>query len=604
MSNLENFRKLGLSEETIDALERKGFEEPSPIQALTIPLLLTSDKDIVGQAQTGTGKTAAFGLPLIEKITPGNGVVQALVLAPTRELAVQVAEEMSSFKGKRKISILPVYGGQSIEGQLNRLRRGVEIVVGTPGRVIDHLNRGTLKLDQLSHVVLDEADEMLNMGFIEDIELILSKANPDRKVLLFSATMPNRILSLAQNYMNEYEIVRVETKHLTVDLTEQIYFEVHASDKLEALCRIIDIEKDFYSLVFCRTKLDVDSLSNKLNDRGYDAAALHGDISQFQRERILNQFKKRRTSILVATDVAARGIDVNDLSHVINYSIPQDPESYVHRIGRTGRAGKQGTAITFITPSEYRKLLQIQRIAKTEIRKESLPKVSDLIKLKRTRIVEEIADIVSNEKFTDNMDVANELLEQYKPDEVIASLLTHAYKDEFSPEKYPEINEPRRNRDRGYDRGRGSDRGRGYERGSRDSSPDSTGTTRLFIALGRKDEMTPKQLVDHIENKAGVASRLIKGVQIYDNFSFANVPFEEAEQIINAFRKEGRNNKPLVVKAKGEDRGGGGGGRRSHDNRDRRPGSDRNDRRSGGYRNDRGERRERSDRPRGRDKRY
>lgn len=590
MSNLENFRKLGLSEETIEALERKGFEEPSAIQALTIPLLLTSTKDIVGQAQTGTGKTAAFGLPIIEKITPGNGIVQALVLAPTRELAVQVAEEMSSFKGKRRISILPVYGGQSIEGQLSRLRRGVEIVVGTPGRIIDHLNRGTLKLDQLSHIVLDEADEMLNMGFIEDIELILSKANPERKVLLFSATMPNRILSLAQNYMNEYEIVRVESKHLTVDLTEQIYFEVHASDKLEALCRIIDIEKDFYSLVFCRTKLDVDSLSNKLTDRGYDAAALHGDISQFQRERILNQFKKRRTSILVATDVAARGIDVNDLTHVINFSIPQDPESYVHRIGRTGRAGKSGTAITFITPSEYRKLLQIQHVAKTEIRKEKLPKVSDLIKLKRSRIVEEIAEIVSNEQFADNIDVANELLEQYKPDEVIASLLTHAYKDDFSPEKYPEINEPRRNRDNYRDRG--SDRGRGFERGSRDSSPDSTGTTRLFIALGRKDEMTPKQLVDHIENKAGVASRLIKGVQIYDNFSFANVPFEEAEQIINAFRKEGRNNKPLVVKAKGEDKSG---GRGSYNRRERRPGSDRNDRR---------DHRDRNERPRGRDKRY
>ncbi len=547
MSNLENFRVLGLTEETLEALEKKGFEEPSPIQAKTIPLMLSSDKDIVGQAQTGTGKTAAFGLPIIEQITPGNGVVQALVLAPTRELAIQVAEEMSSFRGKRRISILPIYGGQSIEGQLNRLRRGVEIVVGTPGRIIDHLNRGTLKLDQLTHVVLDEADEMLNMGFIEDIEMILGQANENRKVMLFSATMPSRILSLAKNYMKEYEVIRVAAKQLTVDLTEQIYFEVHASDKLEALCRIIDIEKDFYALVFCRTKLDVDALNNKLSDRGYDVAALHGDISQFQRERILNQFKKRRTSILVATDVAARGIDVNELSHVINYSIPQDPESYVHRIGRTGRAGKQGTAITFVTPSEYRKLLQIQRVAKTEIRKEKLPKVKELIRLKRMRIVEEIAEIISNEKFNDNLEVANELLEQYKPDEVIASLLAHAYKDDFSPEKYPEINEPRR----GRDRDRFSDNRR------REFSPDTKGTTRLFIALGRKDEMTPKLLVNHIEKKAGVSARLIRGVQIYDNFSFANVPFEEAEQIISAFRNQGRNNKPLVVKAKGEDKSSG-----------------------------------------------
>ena len=389
MSNLEKFEKLGLSEKSLLAISKKGFEEPSPIQKLTIPMLLKNEKDIVGQAQTGTGKTAAFGLPIMDNLTEGTGKVQALIIAPTRELAVQVAEEMNSFRGGRRIGILPIYGGQSYDQQLRRLKKGVEVVVGTPGRVIDHLNRGTLKLDELSFMVLDEADEMLNMGFVEDIELILSKTPEEKRVLLFSATMPTRILQLAENYLGKYEVVKDQTKQLTVDLTDQIYFEVRASDKFEALCRIIDVEKEFYALVFCRTKLKVDHLANALQDRGYDSAALHGDISQAQRERILEQFKKKRVNILVATDVAARGIDINDLSHVLNYSIPHDPESYVHRIGRTGRAGKQGTAITFITPSEYRQLMRIQRVSKSDIRKELLPNVKELIKLKRDRIVAE-----------------------------------------------------------------------------------------------------------------------------------------------------------------------------------------------------------------------
>ncbi len=376
MSNLENFRALGLAEETIQALEKKGFEEPSKIQALTIPKLLENKIDIIGQAQTGTGKTAAFGLPIIEKITPGNGVVQAVILAPTRELAIQVAEEMNSFTGSRRISILPIYGGQSIDTQLRRLRRGVEIVVGTPGRVIDHIKRGTLKLGNVDFFILDEADEMLNMGFIEDIETIFSATPKEKRTMLFSATMPKRIQILARKYMQDYELLKVETKNLTTDLTDQIYFEVHEDSKLEALSRIIDIEEEFYALVFCRTRNKTDDVARKLSDRGYDVAALHGDITQHQREKILNSFKKGRIKILVATDVAARGIDVEELTHVINYSIPQNPEAYIHRIGRTGRAGRQGTAITFITPSEFRKLMRIQHETKVEIRREKLPKVN------------------------------------------------------------------------------------------------------------------------------------------------------------------------------------------------------------------------------------
>ena len=540
MSNLEKFENLGLSEKSLLAISKKGFEEPSPIQKLTIPLLLKNEKDIVGQAQTGTGKTAAFGLPIMDKIAEGTGKVQALVLAPTRELAVQVAEEMNSFRGGRRIGILPIYGGQSYDQQLRRLKKGVEIVVGTPGRIIDHLNRGTLKLDNLKFMVLDEGDEMLNMGFIEDIELILSKTPEEKRVLLFSATMPKRIVQLAEKFMGDYEVIKIQTKQLTVDLTDQIYFEVRASDKFEALCRIIDVEKEFYALVFCRTKLKVDHVFNALIDRGYDAAALHGDISQAQRERILEKFKNKRVSILVATDVAARGIDINNLTHVLNYSIPQDPESYVHRIGRTGRAGRQGTAITFITPSEYRKLMQIQHVAKSEIRKESLPKVKDLIKLKRDRIVTEIDEIITAGSYDENMHLANELLAKYPSDQVISALLAHAYKDEFSADKYTEIFEPVRKQKPDYSR-------------RSDNSPDMEGITRLFIALGRKDDMNPKKLVNLIQNEAMVESRLIRDVQIYDNFSFANVPFAEAEQIIKTFRRRGKDKKPLIVEAKGKD---------------------------------------------------
>jgi ATP-dependent RNA helicase DeaD len=543
MSNLENFAKLGLSEKSLLAISYKGFEEPTPIQELTIPMLLKNEKDIVGQAQTGTGKTAAFGLPIMDNLTENTGKVQALILAPTRELAVQVAEEMNSFRGGRSLGVLPIYGGQSYDQQLRRLKKGVEIVVGTPGRIIDHINRGTLNLDDVKFMVLDEADEMLNMGFIEDIELILSKTPDEKRVLLFSATMPERIVQLAEKYMGEYDIIKDQTKQLTVDLTDQIYFEVRASDKFEALCRIIDVEKEFYALVFCRTKLKVDHLANALIDRGYDAAALHGDISQAQRERILEQFKKQRVSILVATDVAARGIDINDLTHVLNYSIPHDPESYVHRIGRTGRAGKQGTAITFITPSEYRQLMRIQRVAKSEIRKESLPNVKQLIKLKRNRIVNEIDELIVNGKYEDNMHVANELLAKYPGDQVIAALLSHAYKDEFTPEKYTEIPEL-------------GSRENSETKSRSDYSPDQEGITRLFIALGRKDDIHAKKLVNLIQNEAQVDERLIRDVQIYDNFSFANVPFEEAEHIIETFRNKGKDKKPLIVEAKGKEKKG------------------------------------------------
>ena len=524
INKLEGFAALGLSEKTIKALAKKGFEEPSPIQALTIPVLLKGEKDVVGQAQTGTGKTAAFGLPILEMINKSNGNVRAIVLAPTRELAIQVAEEINSFANGRKLKIVPVYGGQSIELQIRQLKKGVDIVVGTPGRVQDLIDRKILKLDKLEYFILDEADEMLNMGFVEDIEKILESTNKDKRMLFFSATMPKEILKIAENHMRkDYEIIKVEAKELTTNLTDQIYFEVKQKDKFEALCRIIDLEPDFYGIVFCRTKNDVNELAGKLNDRGYDAGELHGDITQNHREVTLNRFKARKLSILVATDVAARGIDVNDLTHVVNYAIPQEAESYVHRIGRTGRAGKEGTAITFMTPSEYKKLLQIKRITKTDIRKEKLPEIKDVILSRKHRIIENITNILQEGNLNGFLDMAKDLLKEGNPEEIVASLLKSAYEDVLDTSNYNEIEE---------------------------ATVDHTGKTRLFIALGRVDKITPKKLVEFIVKESSIDKNKIKGVEVYENFSFMSVPFAEAEVILDIFKKVRKGRKPLVEKAK------------------------------------------------------
>ena len=524
INKLEGFAALGLSEKTIKALAKKGFEEPSPIQALTIPVLLKGEKDVVGQAQTGTGKTAAFGLPILEMINKSNGNVRAIVLAPTRELAIQVAEEINSFANGRKLKIVPVYGGQSIELQIRQLKKGVDIVVGTPGRVQDLIDRKVLRLDKLEYFILDEADEMLNMGFVEDIEKILESTNKDKRMLFFSATMPKEILKIAENHMRkDYEIIKVESKELTTNLTDQIYFEVKQKDKFEALCRIIDLEPEFYGIVFCRTKNDVNELAGKLNDRGYDAGELHGDITQNHREVTLNRFKAKKLSILVATDVAARGIDVNDLTHVVNYAIPQEAESYVHRIGRTGRAGKEGTAITFMTPSEYKKLLQIKRITKTDIRKEKLPEIKDVILSRKHRIIENITNILQEGNLNEFIDMAKDLLKEGSPEDIVASLLKSAYEDVLDTSNYNEIEE---------------------------ATVDHTGKTRLFIALGRVDKITPKKLVEFIVKESSIDKNKIKGVEVYENFSFMSVPFAEAEVILDIFKKVRKGRKPLVEKAK------------------------------------------------------
>lgn len=560
IEKLVEFKNLGLTDKTLKALAKKGYEKPSPIQELTIPALLLGDKDIIGQAQTGTGKTAAFSLPIIENIDENGKNIQAIVLTPTRELAVQVSEEMHALSYGRKIRVAPVYGGQSMEFQIKQLKKGVDVVVGTPGRVMDLMGRGILKIDNLKFFVLDEADEMLNMGFVEDIEKILESTNEDKKMLFFSATMAPEILKIAKNHMKEHEILSVKARELTTDLTDQIYFEVKDRDKFEALCRIMDLATDFYGIVFCRTKNDVNELVGKLNDRGYDAEGLHGDISQNHREVTLKRFKNKKLNVLVATDVAARGIDVNDLSHVINYAIPQEAEAYVHRIGRTGRAGKKGTAITFITPSEYRKLMYIQKIVKTEIRQEKLPRIKDIIEAKKGRIMSEIDAIIENGEFKNFDKMTNDLLLNSDPHTIIAALLKNAYDHELDESNYSEISvssdrrdstrgdrNPRDSRDSREPRER---RARDTDRVPEEDSLDTTGKVRLFIAIGKKDGITLKKLLDKISKKANVAESKIRNVELYENFSFVSVPFKEAEIIIDAFEVERTGKKPLIEKAK------------------------------------------------------
>ncbi len=522
---LEKFKALGLSDITLNEIEKKGFEEPTEIQEKTIAIFLNEDVDIIGQAQTGTGKTAAFGLPLLEVMRENAGVIQALVLVPTRELAIQVSEEINSFKGSRKFQIMPVYGGQSISDQLHRLAKGVDVVVGTPGRVFDHIRRKSISLDGVSYVVLDEADEMLNMGFIEEVEEILKHTNPARRTLLFSATMPGRVMAIAKQYMRKYRVVAMKKGQLTVDLTDQIYFEVAPSDRLESLCRIIDVQKDFFGLVFCRTKVAVDELAGRLVDRGYDADGIHSDLSQSQRERILDKFKKRQIKVLVATDVAARGIDVIDLTHVINYSLPQDADSYIHRIGRTGRAGKKGIAVTFISPDEYRKLMYITKVTKTAIRKEKVPRASDIVSIKRERIRAELDEMIHDMAHEEYIKTALLMLRENDPTDVVAALLKYTLDDELSEKKYTDIRE------------------------FNEVSVDKQGTARLFISLGKKDGLTPRKLIKLINNQAKVPAGKVTEIKVMDSFSFLTVPFKEAEVILKEFKDRKGESRPIVKRA-------------------------------------------------------
>lgn len=550
---LPKFADLGLSKDMVFRLNEKGFEEPTPIQQKAIPFILHDDRDLIAKAQTGTGKTGAFGISIIEKTIPNAKYIQSIILTPTRELAIQVTEELNSFASKQKIKILSVYGGQPIERQIARINRGVDIIVGTPGRILDHLERKTLDISKVKYAILDEADEMLNMGFVEDIENILSNAPSDRRTILFSATMPNRVEKLAKNYMKQYEVISVITEGKKNNNIEQIYFEVAQSDKFEALFRIIDVEESFYGMIFCRTKVDADEISNKLFNRSCRSEAIHGDLSQGQREKVLQKFRSKKINILVATDVAARGIDIDDLTHVINYSLPQDPESYVHRIGRTGRAGKNGTAITLITPSEYRKLISIQKVANTKITKQQVPNPSEVVSCKKQRIRSAITDIIQQDCLSELKDLVQEILKENKdPSNIIAALIKMSFKDELDQDSYSKIDDIsayKKNKDYYYD-----DRGMsGYHpigNSGKRGYIDRKGTARLFIAKGKNDIKGPRELVDFIHKETNLSKKNIDDIKMFDSFSFFVVPFNDAHKVLKCFHAKNSGAKSIVSMAK------------------------------------------------------
>ena len=507
----EMFGELELDKKIVTALTDMGFEEPSPIQAATIPLVLEGN-DVIGQAQTGTGKTAAFGIPLVQAITDFKHI-QALIMTPTRELAIQVAEEVGKIGRTRRVRALPVYGGQPIERQIRALRNNVQIVIGTPGRLIDHINRGTIRLDHIKFLVLDEADEMLDMGFVDDIEEIMRSLPAERQTLLFSATMPRPILSLTKKYMKAPKNVTISKEELTVPLIEQYYFET--KDKIEGLCRLLDAEIDGKLIIFCRTKKGVDDLSIALSSRGYMAEGLHGDLSQNQRDRVMKKFREGAVDVLIATDVAARGIDVDNITHVINFDIPQDPESYVHRIGRTGRAGNTGVAMTFITPREFRQLKLIERTVKTKIHRRQLPTAANVIERQRDQIISKMQTVLELNAYHDYMPIAESLLDDYSAEEVAAAalkLMQEGIKALEAPQE-DILSKDLRNT------------------GGR------PGMVRLFINIGRSQKIMVKDIVSTIAIEADIPARDIGLINIYDKFTFVEVPEDVAEKVIGAMNK-------------------------------------------------------------------
>lgn len=458
------FKDFNLSNELMKAVASMGFEEPTPIQAQAIPIGL-SGKDMIGQAQTGTGKTTAFGIPLIEKAVSGDAGIQGLVLAPTRELAVQVAEELNRIGNAKGIRTLPIYGGQDIGRQIRALKKYPQIIAATPGRLIDHIERKTIRLNNIHTVVLDEADEMLNMGFIEDIEKILGAINTEYQTLLFSATMPKRIQTLAERFMKDPEIVKVKAKEMTVTNIEQHYLEVQEKQKFDVLTSMLDIESPELAIIFGRTKKRVDELVEGLIKRGYMAEGIHGDIPQSKREQVIKRFKDQTIEIMVATDVAARGLDISGVSHVYNFDIPQDPESYVHRIGRTGRAGKKGLAITFVTPREIDHLKVIENVTRKKMTKKPIPTVSDVVAGSQQSTVQRVLNVVQEGDYKEYKKIAENLLEDHDSVSLLAATLKLLTREpDTTPVKLSAI-EPLRSKKPKGERDRKPRRGDRWERG-------------------------------------------------------------------------------------------------------------------------------------------
>ena len=505
------FEELNIDERILRAIEDMGFEETSPIQTQAIPAVCEGI-DVVGQAQTGTGKTAAYTIPMLMKIDPQIKKPQAIVLCPTRELAVQVAEEIRKLaKYMSDIKVLPVYGGQEIVRQIKSLKTGVQIIVGTPGRVMDHMRRKTVKFDNINMVILDEADEMLDMGFREDMETILTETPQDRQTVMFSATMPKAIMDIARNFQKDARVIKVVRKELTVSNIEQFYYEVRPKNKTEVLCRLIDIYNPRLSVVFCNTKRQVDELISELKGRGYFADGIHGDMKQQQRDRVMDDFRSGNVDILIATDVAARGIDVDDVDMVFNYDIPQDEEYYVHRIGRTGRAGRSGMALSFISGKEVYKLKDIERYCKTKILAKPVPSLDDVKNTKLDNMFDKIKQTIEEGGLTDMVNLVEEHVnqEEYTSMDMAAALLKMLIGDTL--DRVDEVEDFHFDMDR-----------------------DDSRMVRLFINIGKKDKIKPSNILGAIAGESGMPGKLVGAIDMMDNYTFVDVPAIHAEKVLKA----------------------------------------------------------------------
>ncbi len=560
------FESLGLKPALVEALSTLGYEEPTPIQAAALPPLLAG-KDLLGIAATGTGKTAAFALPLLHHLTAGASrpnATSALVLVPTRELAMQVSEAIHRYGQKMGVTVLPLYGGQVIGQQLRVLKRGVDVVVATPGRALDHLRRGTLQLDDLRTVVLDEADEMLDMGFADDLEAILSSTPEDRQTALFSATLPPRIAAIAERHLHEpvrVKIAREKVEQGEMPRVRQTAYVVPRAFKVATLGRLLDVESPTAAIIFCRTRTEVDELTLSLNGRGWRAHALHGGMTQEQRERVIKQLKSQGTDLLVATDVAARGLDIPRLSHVVNFDVPNAPEAYVHRIGRTGRAGREGVAITLVEPREHRLLRNIERVTGQRIEVATVPSVADLREKRKEMLRSSLREALVAGELDPLRSVVEDLASEFDPMDIAAAavkLLQEAQDDgaEGKEEEIPTVAPPTERRGPagpgrpgapGGRPGPGRLAGPGGPRKPR-GGPPAWDITRLWIGAGRHAGMRPADLVGAIAGEAGLDSSRIGAIQIGDNFSLVEVPEPDANRVIAALKDTTLRGKKVIVR--------------------------------------------------------
>ncbi len=532
------FSQLGLRPELLQTLTTLEHTTPTPIQTAIIPTMMDG-QDVIGQAQTGTGKTAAFALPILNNMEPNLGFVQALVLAPTRELAMQVATAIHEYGKGTGISVLPVYGGAPYSTQIRRLKRGVDIVVGTPGRLLDLIRKRALNLSMVSTVVLDEADEMLSMGFVEDIESILEQTSADRQTTLFSATMPPAIRKLADTYLNNPQSFTIARKHMTVDAIEQKYCLVNFTDKLAALTRLLEAEPVTSALIFARTRAGTGELADALTARGIATEALNGDMNQDARTRTLNRFRDGRVTVLVATDVAARGLDIDNISHVFNYDLPDDLEVFVHRVGRTGRAGKTGVAISLITPKEQWRLNRIEKFTKQKIAKMDIPTTEDILARRKRDLIEKVMVWLRRERYSSEMEIVTELVEAgFDPLAVAAASLKLARKAEKQRpiEKVSEVQFSKSSRERGFRKGRNSSRG--SARGSnekrnfgRESHED--GMVRITLGTGEIHGVRINHIVRSLAQYAGIPGHTIGKIRIQKERTFVDVPEQFVGKVLN-----------------------------------------------------------------------